>query len=122
MQDDERSHEEATVAELHELGVDLSQRHPLEHYLYFPFASQAQAVADELRAQGFQVAVETEDEGETWLVLARHEIPISVRSLSDLRARFESLALVRGGDYDGWNVPVDRPDDDQDFDEDYDDD
>ena len=110
MEDDDFSHEEATVEELQELGVDLSQRHPLEHYLYFPFASQAEGVAHQLRDEGFQVAIESEEEGESWLVLARHEIPISVRSLSEFRSRFETLASMRGGEYDGWNVPLDLPD------------
>jgi regulator of RNase E activity RraB len=111
MEDDEFSQEEATVEELQELGVDLSERQRLEHYLYFPFASQAEAVAEELRGQGFEVAIESEEDGDSWLVLARHEIPISVRSLSEFRSRFESLAGVRGGEYDGWNVPLELPDD-----------
>ena len=103
-----RSEEQDTVEELREVGADLALPRPLEHLFVFPFASQAHEAANELREDGFQVAVEQEpeEEGEGWLAIARHEIPVSVEALTRLRSRFERFALLRGGEYDGWNVPL----------------
>lgn len=108
----ELSEEEQTVEDLRDADIDLSQPHKLEHYLSFPFASQANAVGDELRQQGYRVAVDYEAEDELWLVIAGHEVPITVRSLSDLRSHFERTAMSRGGEYVCWNVVV--PDEDYD--------
>lgn len=107
-----RSEEEETVETLRDADIDLSQPHKLEHYLSFPFSSQAHAVGEELRQQGFLVAVDYEADDELWLVVAGHEVPITVRSLGDLRSHFERIAVGHGGEYVCWNVVV--PDEDYD--------
>jgi regulator of ribonuclease activity B len=108
----ELTEEEQTIEDLRDADIDLAQPHKLEHYLSFPFAAQANAVGEELRQQGYLVVVDYEEDDELWVVVAGHEVPISVRSLSDLRSHFERIAFARGGEYVCWNVVV--PDEDYD--------
>lgn len=108
----ELTEEEQTIEDLRDADIDLSQPHKLEHYLSFPFATQANAVGDELRQQGYLVVVDYDEDDELWVVVAGHEVTISVRSLRDLRSRFEQIAFARGGEYVCWNVVV--PDEDYD--------
>ena len=112
------SPEEETLEELRDAEADLSTAHPLEHYLYFPFAQQAYGAAEELRSRGFDVEVgQEEDEPDQWLVVARHRVVVTLRALADVRAHFEQLATLRGGEYDGWVV---RLDEERDWDRDED--
>ncbi len=118
------SAEELAVDELREQGADLSERRRVDHYLYFPTRMHADAAAAEVRRLEFEPTIELDDESGDWLVLATHRTVVSVAELARLRARFEALAAVHGGEYDGWNIAVDteeRPvedDDDWSFDPD----
>ncbi len=112
------SAEELAVDELREQGADLSERRRVDHYLYFPTRMHADAAAAEVRRLGFEPATDLDEESDDWLVLATHHTVVSVAELSRLRERFEALAAVHGGEYDGWNIAVDtaprgRNDDDE---------
>ena len=109
MTGEERSPEEETLEELREAEADLSSPHLLEHYVSFPFASQAYGAAEELRSRGFEVEVgEDEDGPDEWVVAARHELVLTLRTLAEARRHFEQLARLRGGDYGGWLVRLDE--------------
>jgi regulator of RNase E activity RraB len=115
--------EELAVDELREAGADLSERRRVDHYLYFPTKMHADAAYEDVRRLGFEAAVELDRETEDWLVLAAHQIVVSVPELARLRERFEALSATHGGEYDGWNIAVDTgpeaerpPDDDWRFD------
>ncbi len=101
------SEEEDTIAELEQVGADLSRPMRVEHFLLFPFASLAAGAADDLRGQGFEAEFGPDEEQEAgWAVVARHRTLVTVESLSKLRAKMDALAAARGGEYDGWNIPV----------------
>ena len=100
--------EEETLAELREAEVDLSSPHVLEHLVSFPFRSQAEGAAAELRSRGFETEIEADDETGQWDVVARHRLVCTVRSLREARTTFEQFALLLGGEYDGWLVRLDE--------------
>ena len=109
MTSDAPSPEEETLEELREAEADLSSPHLLEHYVSFPFASQAYGAAEALRSRGFDAEVgQDEEEPEDWLVVARHELVLTLRSLAEVRRHFEELATLRGGEYAGWLVRLDE--------------
>ena len=97
-----------TIAEylddLRDAGVDLNESLPFEQYLYFPFASIAHGVAEDLRAEGFAVDVEEDDQRDGWIAYVTRRVVPTVGQLAYLRNRVGTLAVTRGGDYEGWNV------------------
>ena len=114
MEDLEFSEEELAVDELREAGADLSARRRVDHYLYFPTRMLADPAVEELRRLGFGAEVDLDEESHDWLVLATHEIVVSVPELARLRERLEALAAAHGGEYDGWNIAVHEQREDED--------
>jgi regulator of RNase E activity RraB len=101
---DELPPEESTIEEMRAAGADLDAPQYVEHYLLFPFVSQAQGAAEELRGQGYAVGFDRDFEEDEWTLVAARQMPVSVRSLRQIRDQMEKLAGARGGSYDGWNV------------------
>jgi hypothetical protein len=95
-----------TVAALRAAGADPGQPHRIEFYLYFPAAEVADRVAEELRTQGFDTAVQPDDGAADWLCLASRTMVPDVEELRRLRSAFVSLALTHQGAYDGWGAEV----------------
>jgi len=80
----------------------------LRHYLYFPDRRQAEEVASRLEADGYNVEVDRAALGDSWLVLAKSDVPEAEPELDRQRAAFGAVAEESGGEYDGWEVgPLD---------------
>jgi hypothetical protein len=95
-----------TVEALRAAGADAGQPHRIEFYLYFPAADAADRVAELLRAQGFDTAVQPGDDAADWLCLATRAMVPEVAELRRLREDFTALALAHQGAYDGWGAEV----------------
>ena len=92
------------LQDLRDAGADLEEPLPFEQYLYFPFASIAHGVAEDLRADGFAVDVEQDDQRDGWIVYVTRRVVPTVGQLAFLRNKVGALTVARGGDYEGWNV------------------
>jgi hypothetical protein len=105
--DDERRDETtAALDQMTEAGADLAQARDVDFYLYFPSRPAAEAAAHEVTGHGFLVAVpETEGDG-LWLLPARTSLVVSVDELHATEATLAMIALRHGGEYDGWDAPV----------------
>jgi len=77
----------------------------LEHYLYFPKKSHAEAAAQRLRSKGWTVEVKKGADGENWLTLAKQPAPIE-DDIEEIRDKLERLAEELSGEYDGWGARV----------------
>lgn len=86
--------------------VNLADKLPVQHYLYFPRRGRARGVARTLSEEGYDVKWGRAAMGRVWLVLARHKVVPSEDVIDNLRQRMEALAAESGGEYDGWEAEV----------------
>jgi hypothetical protein len=91
---------------------DAEAPHTILHYVYVPDAEVAASIAGELHLRGFRTEVRLGADGSNWLVLARHEGVPSEALMSSTRRFMEALVGDVGGEYDGWEAEVRRPDGD----------
>lgn len=96
----------ATLEALARAGSDLSQPHEMEFFLYVPDPAAANAVADQLRPEGFHVQVTTEEGTGDWLCLATKVMTPALDELHRLRRYLSAVVESRGGAYDGWGATV----------------
>src|SRR5688572_7034337 len=93
-------HDDRSVAEyledLRDAGADFSQPVPVEQYLYFPFATLAQGVAEELRREGFSVDIDPDAEREGWIAYVTRRVVPTVGEIVRMRNRVGTLAVARG--------------------------
>lgn len=92
---------------LEQQGVDLTEKHPLIFYLYFPSEEQARMAARELDSWADSVEVRPAADRAEWLVrfstrglCGRHQVAHDRRVIL-------GFAKTYGGDFDGWEVAVD---------------
>jgi hypothetical protein len=102
--DHDTSSIEEYLRELSWSGVDLTHPLPVEQYLYFPLHALAQGVAEDLRREGFEVEVEQEGERPGWIAYVTRRIEPTVAGIAHVRGRVGTLAVARGGEYEGWNL------------------
>jgi regulator of RNase E activity RraB len=102
--DDARDADERVLDHLAELGCDPSSPREVRHFLYLPERACADAVAEELRSDGWLTRVE-QSEG-MWLVVATRVRTLTLELVQQTRSRLESLAGRYGGLYDGWEAPT----------------
>jgi hypothetical protein len=76
----------------------------VEQYLYFPLAALAHGVAEELRSEGFSVDIDRDEERDGWIAYVTRKVVPTVGEIVWMRTRVGTLAVARGGDYEGWNV------------------
>ena len=100
-----REYSADAVAVLRDKGADLAAERRLEHYLYLPDERAAEAIANELRGEGFDAEVRTPLPGiDEWLVLVAHQLVLDEQKFLAARARLGEIAHAHGGDYDGWET------------------
>jgi hypothetical protein len=88
-------------------GADLAVSRSVRHYVYMPTHEAAHSVASELRSRGYTTEVRPAALGNTWLVLACHDVAVSARSAASVRRSMETLITEHGGgDYDGWEAAL----------------
>lgn len=80
----------------------------MRHFFYFLKKRNAQEAGEELRVHGFSVIVEIHSEEKLWKVLATKDPPPGTsEEMDELREEMEGLAVKFGGEYDGWEAPLD---------------
>jgi hypothetical protein len=102
--DQQQRHVIADLTVVHALtdqGDQLVTARPVEHLGYFPAPEPAEAAAAELRARGFEVNVDRDDEGEYALEAVRVD-PVVPPDLHELTWTVRGSVERHGGVYDGW--------------------
>lgn len=77
---------------------------PARHFLYFPTKTAAEAAADQARRHGFTVGLG--ERGDEWQLVAVSDI----LDIPEARSLLEDIASRSGGEYDGWEAAVTKPD------------
>lgn len=97
--------DQMVIDQLRDLGSDMDQPRDTRHYLYFRKRHVADEVGRGLSERGYKIEVApgATDE-ETWLVLASHDLVVTIDSISLIRSSLEKLAAEHGGEYDGWEA------------------
>jgi hypothetical protein len=90
---------------LEEHGDRLGEPRDVEHVGYFGDADDAEAAAAELRAEGFAVAYERDDEGEYALQAVRHD-PVEPPDVHAVTWLVRQAVERHSGVYDGWGCTV----------------
>ena len=93
----------AAVAAIAE-SVDLSKPVLLRHVLLVRDPAQAEALAAALSADAYDVRIDTQDGGLTWIVRANETALLTPVHVARARARLTSLASRHRGEYDGWEA------------------
>lgn len=96
---------------LRALGMvsDTQRVHLVTHYLYVPTVEDAHTVEYELQRRGFLVDTRLGADGMNRLILARHHVVPSQSVIATARQLMHSLAATVGGEYDGWEADVHKP-------------
>jgi hypothetical protein len=78
----------------------------VQHYLYVPDETAAEAVAASVRDHALDATTRLGADGVNWLVLARHLLIPTEDAIGRIRVILEDLAERHGGEYDGWEAKV----------------
>lgn len=78
----------------------------VQHYLYVPNQDVAARLAEALRSRRFEPEERMGADGESWLVLAKHEVVPTEELMESTRRSLEELVETLGGEYDGWEADV----------------
>jgi Regulator of ribonuclease activity B/Family of unknown function (DUF695) len=95
----------AVVSVLQQHGDGLASPREVEHLALFDGSDPAQDAAATLRSDGFDVAVERDDEGEFRLTATRRDA-VAPPGVHDLSWAVRELVERHGGSYDGWSCAV----------------
>ncbi len=98
-----------TLEELARVGSDLTRPHDIEFFLYLETEAEAEAIAAQVRREGFRAEVRPTETDTCWLCLATRTMRPELEALHRWRARFTTLAETSGGAYDGWGATVVEP-------------
>ncbi len=98
---------EAAERKKKQVAGDASLEKGMRHFLYFPRKMDAERAGERLRDRGFSVEVRQSTDGEKWLALATQTPPRTGEEMDERRGEMEALAAQFGGDYDGWEAPID---------------
>ena len=96
----------STLDQLARAGSDLTRPHRIEFFLYLPERAAADAVAQELSAEGYATEVSQEEQASDWLCLATRVLVPDMAALRSCRGRLTALAESHQGVYDGWGTEV----------------
>ena len=83
-----------------------NSRHVILHYLYLPTQQNAQTVAGALEQRGFRTQHLMSADDVNWLVLARHDVTLTLELVTSTRQIMEELVAPFTGEYDGWEVEI----------------
>lgn len=106
---DERQHrlleDLALVGVLAGHGDPLATPREVEHVAFFAEQAPAEEAAADLRAVGFAVSVERDDEGDFALTALRAD-PVAPPTVHELSWGVKETVERYGGTYDGWNCAI----------------
>jgi hypothetical protein len=84
--------------------TDLSKPVLLRHVLLVRDPGQAEALAAVVTEDGYDVRIDTQDGGLTWIVRANETALLTAVHVARARARLTSLASRHRGQYEGWEA------------------
>lgn len=85
---------------------NLKESHKLDFYFYFPTQYEARAANIDLIMEGLTADVKPAAMGNNWLCLASMQIVPDVVELNKLGKKFETIAAMHNGEYDGWESDI----------------
>jgi hypothetical protein len=101
--------DEAVFRLLRRQRANLSKTTEVRFFLYLDSAADAALAVAELTDEGYACEVREPDEVvEQWLCLATRHMPLTDEAMDEARARFERLATILSGEYDGWEAALVR--------------
>lgn len=94
------------IAQLRNSGVNPFEPQDVDFFLAFPDETVAQAVAAQLRTEGFAVELRTVGDSVSHPVVldVRQRMQLAVPQMQALSGRFRALAEANGGRYDSWSA------------------
>ena len=105
---DEDDADRKVIAQLVDLGADLSKPRHAIHYMYFDSEAHADTACVELEQMGFAVSAGEELQAESqvlrWPVIAERTEVINEEVILTLREALRQTAQQHGGEYDGWEA------------------
>ena len=109
---DQAEGDRLVLAQLRKAGADLAIPREVVQYLYFPTEDAARTASRSLSALGYSVDVDAsadadEDPPNPWLALARAEMVVDEKWVTEMRPKMEEIAGASGGEYDGWEAAAD---------------
>lgn len=84
--------------------TDLSKPVLLRHVLLVREPAAAEALAAVVTEDGYDVRIDTQDGGLTWIVRANETALLTAVHVARARARLTSLASRHRGQYEGWEA------------------
>jgi hypothetical protein len=104
----EEDEDAEAIAELRELGLDLTKPQTIDFAFLFPELKPAERLAPKLQAKGFQTRIRPAGGGTDYFLYARKRMIVTQDAMVQLRRQFEALAKTEKGEYDGWGAPSTR--------------
>ena len=104
----EEDEDAEAIAELRDLGLDLSKPQTIDFAFLFPELKPAEQLAPKLQAKGFQTRIRPAGGGKDYFLYARKRMVVTRDAMVELRRQFEALAKTENGEYDGWGAPSTR--------------
>ena len=95
----------SALENLHAAGVDLSRPLRLEFAFHFASRAGARSASRVLAREGFRGKLEPAGGAGDYFLFASKPVRADATTLLALRQRFEALARVNGGSYEGWGLP-----------------
>lgn len=99
--------DQVALKKLKAKGLVIEGEQNVDFYFYFPNEFQAHQAGAALQNLQFKTQVYFSKYGNNWLCLAKKNITVSSRRLTELRKWMEDLADRYEGEYDGWETMVD---------------
>lgn len=96
---------------LRKTGVDTFVEHTVDFFFTLPTREAANAVAQQLAAEGYAVDVKKAPASTTgqYSLDASRSMRLIVPEMQELTARFNALAAHHGGRYDSWAIVTRKP-------------
>ncbi len=99
------------LAQLRDMGSDLTNARHCVHYFYFPSEADANHAASDLASMDFGVEtgeyLPSEPDERRWPVVAERTEVINAEVIRALRDPLKQVAEAHGGEYDGWEAQAD---------------
>lgn len=95
---------------LRDAGDDLMRLRQVDHWLYFASSTAREEAADQLVADGFDIADKGEEKGNErpWSLHVSRVDSVRPQDISNLTVSLMHLAEEHAGEYDGWETSVEK--------------
>jgi hypothetical protein len=104
---DDKDPDAMVLLEMEKIGADLSKPHEPDFAFEAAEESKAKALADELRALGYNVELyEPDDDNPNFQVAAKRSMVLDLKVLNRLTLEFEALAEKHNASYNGWGAEI----------------